>query len=675
MQLFHFVALRGPNRWAPFPILEVHFHQRWFSGFSRFPPDSSQSKNVSAPSDASKCSSLLQTFLDAKQFTTSHPQSIANATHIVEGLATCADESALWLECARWFSAMAGVPTREISSPIANRPIANSFSNSERQSQAEFRSDSADEGGSSTVFALEMEEQALTEKCVKFAFELIESLGEDTFSLGTKVRELFDFADDVRLGPSSRAILRAARRRNIPYMRLNSGSLVQLGEGRRQRRIWTAETDATSAIAEAIASDKDLTKRLLRQVGVPVPHGRAVVSAADAWKAAQEIGFPVVVKPCNANHQRGISIELSTEPEILKAYDWAIKDGETNEILVEQFAIGHHHRLLVVGNQLVAAAKGHNESVLGDGISTIEQLVDRENQDPRRGEAYTDPLGLIKLSEPAIIELNKQGYHLQSVPADGKRVVVRRTGDLTTDCTEAVHPDTAEQAVLAARVVGLDIAGLDILANDISVPLLEQRGAVVEVNAGPALSPHVSPLYGKPQKVGDAIVSMLFPSDQRAHIKIIGVIQSPTSDSLMQQLAEQLRLRNIDFGMLSHGQAGFNGRIVDTGCATDEERVIALLSNPILSAIIVHIEIEPSALYGVCAPRIDRLLIAKDAIASSPHTEHRAGVQAILNAVPASGEIYGDRLSDAAFDLVLKQKNVETSARNSLERAFVISFD
>ena len=597
----------------------------------------------------------LSSFLNAKQYAISHPQCIVNATSIVDQLPSLKTDPELWLACARWFSAMAGVPTGDLQRNIEPRYSPQS--------------------GDAIVLAMEMEEQALSERCFGLAIELIDSkkLLVD-FQLGFKVRELFDFADDVRLGPSSRAILRAARRRNIPYTRLNSGSLVQLGEGKNQRRIWTAETDATSAIAEAIASDKDLTKRLLRQVGVPVPHGRAVNSAEDAWVASQEIGFPVVVKPCSANHQRGISIELTTKDEIIKAYDFAVEAGETEDILVEQYALGQHHRLLVVGNRLVAAAKGHSECVVGDGVTTIKELVAIVNSDPRRGEAYSDQLGTLLLSAPAIIELNKQGLTIDSIPEAGRTVVVRRTGDLTTDCTDEVHPETAEQAVIAARVVGLDIAGLDVLATDISRPLLEQKGAVVEVNAGPSLSPHVSPLYGKPQKVGDAIMNMLFPNGQHGHIKIIGIVQSPSSDLLVQQFAEQLRLRNIDFGMASHGQAGFNGRIVDTGCVNDETRVIALLCNPILSAIVVQVDLIQSALNGVPAPRFDRLLFASDSVTGEQVDEASAGLRAVLNAVPAAGSIFGDQLHVAAFSKIMKWKNPTSIARNTLDRAFEIEF-
>ena len=667
MRTYQFVGLRGPNRWSSQAMLEVHYCN---------PSD----LDWSGP--AMRISSLLGPFLEAKQYATSHPQSVANATFIVEQMHSAKSECELWLLCARWLSAMAGVPTLDSGHGIelrSDRLIAGSVA-ALRESAVKtdaVKTDAVktDAVSVKTVLAMEMEEQALSERCFSLALDLIDSSEAlHEFPLGAKVRELFDFADDVRLGPSSRAILRAARRRNIPYTRLNSGSLVQLGEGKNQRRIWTAETDATSAIAEAIASDKDLTKRLLRQVGVPVPHGRAVSSAEDAWVASNEIGFPVVVKPCSANHQRGISIELTTKDEILKAYDFAVEAGETDDILVEQYALGQHHRLLVVGNRLVAAAKGHSECVVGDGVSTITELVAVVNSDPRRGEAYTDQLGTLLLSAPAIIELNKQGLTVDSIPEAGRTVVVRRTGDLTTDCTDEVHPETAEQAVIAARVVGLDIAGLDVLATDISRPLLEQKGAVVEVNAGPSLSPHVSPLYGKPQKVGDAIMNMLFPEGQHGHIKLIGIIKSKSSDSLVQQFAEQLRLRDIDFGMVSDGQAGFNGRIVDTGCVNDETRVIALLTNPILSAIVMHVDLMQSAISGVCAPRFDRLLFPNDSLDGELESEKLAGLRAVLNAVPGTGSIFGDRLPASAFAKISEWKLTSSIARNTLERAFEIQF-
>jgi cyanophycin synthetase len=340
--------------------------------------------------------------------------------------------------------------------------------------------------------------------------------------------------------------------------------------------------------------------------------------------------------------------------------------------MVEQFAKGYHHRLLVVGNRMVAAAKGHSETVTGDGKQSITELVEEVNRDPRRGEAYTDPLDVLKLNAAVMIELKKQGFDADSIPADGQIVLIRRTGDLTTDCTDQVHPDLAEQAVLAARVVGLDIAGLDILATDISQPLEAQSGAVVEVNAGPSLSPHVSPLFGKPQKVGDAIVDLLFPNDSPSRIQLIGIVQSRTSDMLVEQLSAQLRLRNLDFGMVSHGQAGFNGRIVDTGCENDASRVVALLGNPILSALVIHVDLETSATLGTCAPRLDWLIIPRDVIPEHPTTEQQAGLRAIIHAVPPNGHIFCDGLPESVWHSIVDSKQSSTKAQNTLDGAFEV---
>lgn len=208
------------------------------------------------------------------------------------------------------------------------------------------------------LVVFQVEVPALAIACLEAALEICRAAVHETPSdLTSLVRKLVDLADDVRLGPSSRAIVRAAAARGIPFRRLNAGSLVQLGEGHRQRRIWTAETDATSAIAESIAQDKELTKRLLRAVGVPVPLGRPVADAEDAWTAACEIGFPVVVKPRRANHARGISLNLTTRDQVLAAFDWAVKDGDDTGVLVEQYALGQAHRLLVVGHRLLAAAR------------------------------------------------------------------------------------------------------------------------------------------------------------------------------------------------------------------------------------------------------------------------------------------------------------------------------
>ncbi|MFO0013892.1 MAG: cyanophycin synthetase [Planctomycetota bacterium] len=583
MKTWTTLALHGPNRWSSRSVLELHASPAFAS------------KPIST-SVATATAGVLHGFLDAGNYTTTHSQSVSTAARSIAEIRSASTRGALWGAIAHWMTAMAGVPSRFLALAAPNGTNASD--------------------AMIPIAALEMEEELLSLRAYEHALELLEAKESGLeFPIATKFRELFDYADDVRLGPSSRAILDAAIQRAIPYYRMTSGSLCQLGEGRWQRRIWTAETDATSAIAESIASDKDLTKRLLRNVGVPIPLGRMVTGPEDAWAAAQEVGFPVVVKPRNANHQRGISIELTEREEILRAYHWAIEDGQTQDVLVEQFARGEHHRLLVVGDRMVAASRGHVETVTGDGIHTVEQLIHNLNQDPRRGEAYTDPLGVVKVVAATHIELAKQGFTVDSIPEAGRIVLVQRTGDLTTDCTEVVHPETARQAVLAARVVGLDIAGLDVLAEDIGRPLTQQRGAVVEVNAGPSLSPHVTPLFGKPQPVGRAIIDMLFPDGRNSRVPIACIVsgQMPTGLQHRLQWHERLLASGVFAGMVEEGGIRIGTEWIPLPEATPSERVHALLSHPHLDAMAIACELGTLAERACPVPRIDYLIIVPPA--------------------------------------------------------------
>jgi cyanophycin synthetase len=362
--------------------------------------------------------------------------------------------------------------------------------------------------------------------CLMAGRDLVMAAIEDTpFDMAGTVERLRDLADRLCLGPSTASIVEAATERGIPHIRLTDGNLVQLGYGAQSRRIWTAETDRTPAIAESIACDKDLTKRLLAACGVPVPQGRVVKSPEEAWEAAQDIGLPVAVKPTDANHGRGVSLDLKTREEIEAAYHLAEREG--SEVIVERFVPGDEHRLLVVGGKVVAAAKGSSAWVTGDGRSTIVQLIDSQiNTDPRRGTTEDYPLNVIRIEEdPAVeLELARQGYRGDDVPPAGTRILIQRNGNVAFDVTDRVHPQVAAAASLAARIVGLDVAGIDLVAEDISRPLAEQGGAIVEVNAGPGLLMHLKPAEGQPRPVGRAIVDHLFPESGAAgRIPIVGI--------------------------------------------------------------------------------------------------------------------------------------------------------
>jgi cyanophycin synthetase len=354
---------------------------------------------------------------------------------------------------------------------------------------------------------------------------LLAAINDTPFDVKATVAALTALVDRHFLGPSTNHIVEAATDRRIPFIRLTDGNLVQLGHGAAQRRIWTAETDRTSAIAEGIASDKDLTKSLLASCGVPVPEGTVVRSAEEAWEEAQDIGLPVAVKPVDGNHGRGVSLNLMHESDVTAAYEIASKEGDSRSVLVERFIPGNEHRLLVIGTQVVAAARGESLWVTGDGESTVTELCDSQiNTDPRRGLTEEHPLGLVTPADKEIVlDLKRQGLSPQSVPQAGQKVLIQLNGNVADDVTDIVHPSVAHAAALAARVVGLDIAGVDLVAEDITRPLVEQRGAIIEVNSSPGLLAHIKPASGKPRAVGTAIIGHLFSPEESGRIPVVGV--------------------------------------------------------------------------------------------------------------------------------------------------------
>ena len=476
------------------------------------------------------------------------------------------------------------------------------------------------------LLPFEYEELDLLTECVRTAMRLAdETPAGRPVEVSTEHRRLVDLADDIRLGPSSRAILRAAKSRGIPYFRLNQGSLVQFGHGVHQRRTWTAETDATSAIAEAIASDKQLTRSLLEAVGVNVPKGRRVTSREDAWAAALEVGLPVAVKPRNANHAVGVSLDLSDRDSVMDAFDWACRSGHTTDVLVEQFIRGDHHRLLVIGGELVAAARGQREYVYGDGKSSVQQLVEDLNRDPRRGENYTDTLQVVKLDDAAAIVLRKQGLDFQSVPEDGQQVLVVHVGDLIEDCTDKVHPQAAEVAILAARTVGLDIAGMDVVAEDISRSLTEQRGCIIEVNAGPSLTPHVAPLIGVPRPVGDAVVKLLYPEGTPATVPIFLVVDSDgdvrgeakgDAINFLQRLIESLQKKGLFVGVAIDQDIALSRQSSHIMRPISEFR--SLLLHPKVAAVVMHMSWQKIFESGLPCEDIGTVVLSDRLIPLSP---------------------------------------------------------
>jgi len=433
---------------------------------------------------------------------------------------------------------------------------------------------------------------------------VLAAMDDRPFDVKAAISELRDLVDEHCLGPSTGCIVEAAQDRRIPSIRLNDGNLVQLGYGKKLRRIWTAETDRTSAIAEGISRDKDLTKRLLAGCGVPVPEGREVTDAEDAWAAAEDIGVPVVVKPANANHGRGVSAELTTRDEVMTAYELARRYSKY--VLVERFIRGNEHRLLVVGKQMVAAVAGETVWITGDGRSTVRQLLDSQiNIDPRRGPEQEFPLDLLIPERDAKLrfELERQGYTAESVPAEGVKVLVQRNGNIAFDVTDQVHPDTARLVALAARVVGLDIAGIDLVVEDIRRPLREQGGAIVEVNAGPGLLMHLKPMEGQPRPVGRAIVDHLFATADDGRIPVVGISGSRGKTTVAKLVAHLMRFSGQRVGLACSEGLYLDSRRLEDGDAARFEPSQRVLMNPGAEVAVIENSFETILKEGLAYDR------------------------------------------------------------------------
>jgi len=412
------------------------------------------------------------------------------------------------------------------------------------------------------------------------------------FNVAGEIRALHDLADDVCLGPSTRSMVDAALVRSIPVRRLTEGSLVQLGWGSRQRKILAAATSQTSAIAEDIVQDKDLTRILLQEVGLPVPRGRPVKSAEDAWAAAQEIGVPVVIKPLDGNQGRGVALNLSTREQIDAAYAAAIEEGDS--VLVEQFAEGADYRLLVIGRELIAASRRQPAHVIGDGVLSISELVAEKNLDPRRAADHAAALSRIRIDAVALGVLAEQGYTPDSIPPQGELVLIRRNANLSTggtavDCTDEVHPTIRDAAVEAAQTVGLDICGIDLVAIDISQPLSQRNGVLIELNARPGLRMHLYPTEGKPRAVGKAVIDTMFPHDDNGRIPVVAVTGVNGKTTTTRFIAHLLSQKGWTVGHTSTDGVFIGGRMLDDGDCSGPKSARSVLSYALTDAAVLEV--------------------------------------------------------------------------------------
>ncbi|MBL0177676.1 MAG: cyanophycin synthetase [Gemmatimonadetes bacterium] len=400
------------------------------------------------------------------------------------------------------------------------------------------------------------------------------------------------FAQRRALGPSTASLVHAAEARDIPWMRLNAYSLVQLGLGKYQQRIQATVTGRTSHIAVEMASDKEETNKLLGALGLPVPRQELVQRSEDAVRAAKRIGFPVVVKPYNGNHGRAISIHLTTDEQVATAF--ALAQEVSRSVIVESFVTGDDHRLLVVDGVLVAATRRTPAHVVGDGRSTIADLVTEVNRDPRRGIGHEKVLTRLELDAKAVEFLAANGHSPSTVPPAGERVYLCATGNLSTggtatDVTDIIHPDNAEMAVRAIKAVGLDVGGVDFLSADISESYKSHGGGICEVNAAPGFRMHSAPSEGTPRDVAGPVIDMLFPKGTPSVVPIAAVTGTNGKTTTARMLAHICQMAGFTPGLTTTDGVYINGQRTVEGDMTGPASTRMVLSDPSIDVAVLEV--------------------------------------------------------------------------------------
>ncbi|HEV8489982.1 MAG TPA: cyanophycin synthetase [Candidatus Limnocylindrales bacterium] len=415
-----------------------------------------------------------------------------------------------------------------------------------------------------------------------------------TIDLVAELERLILLAERQAFGPSTQAIIDEAVSRDIPYIRLDRHSLVQLGQGVHQQRIRATMTSRTSAIGVDVASDKSLTNRLLDSAGLPVPKSEVVLTDGEAIAAARRIGFPCVVKPLDGNHGRGVHLDLRSDDDVRKAFHGAVGQSRSGDVVVETYVAGNDYRCLVIGGKLAAVAERVPASVTGDGEHTIRQLVEIANSDPRRGIGHEKVLTRIKIDDAAEELVRAQGFGLDDVAPAGMRVKLALTGNMSTggtsiDRTIEAHPDNVEIAETAARIVGLDVAGIDFIAPDIATPVRETGGGIVEVNAAPGFRMHTHPTEGEPQYVAKPVIDLLFPPGTPARIPILAVTGTNGKTTTVRMISHILKLMGRRVGMTSTDGIVVDGRLIKKGDMSGPKSAQMVLQNPTVDTAVFEV--------------------------------------------------------------------------------------
>ena len=435
-------------------------------------------------------------------------------------------------------------------------------------------------------------EEKVGRYAAKAAVNICEALisGKE-YDLSDDIQEMREIREEERLGPSTGSIVEEAAERGIPWIRLNRYSLCQLGYGANQKRIQATVTSETSNIGVEIACDKEDTKYLLEQAEVQVPKGEIIRREGSLESACRYVGFPLVIKPVNGNHGRGITVDINSHEEAVVAFKAA--QEVSRSVIIEKYITGDDYRLLVINNKLVAAAKRTPAHVVGNGKSTIQELVDEVNKDPRRGYGHEEVLTMIKINDLSKTLIEAKGYTLETVLAKDEVMILKDTANLSTggtaeDVTDIVHPSNVFMAERISKIIDLDICGIDIMTTDISEPLEDTGGAVLEVNAGPGFRMHLAPTEGLPRNVAAPVIDKLFPPGSTSRIPIIAISGTNGKTTTTRLIAHMAKMKGYKVGYTTSDGVYIQNRLLMKGDCTGPSSAEFVLKDPTVNFAVLE---------------------------------------------------------------------------------------